>query len=165
MKPAIFPISADYPGQLFIMPKPSADHLQECIEHYRSDGVTTLISLLALAETKDLSLEDERAICEGEQVDFINLPIDDFGLPDREGFKSLIRDVSRRLRNNEGVAIHCRAGIGRSGMLTCCTLAGFLGSAQEAIDIVSQARGEAVPDTIEQHAFIIDIVQDMQTNL
>jgi protein-tyrosine phosphatase len=161
MTPSIFPISAKYPGQLFIMPKPSAEGLEACIRHYRSMGATIIISMLDRAEIEELSLQREGDICSDNQLEFIHFPIPDFGLPERESFKVLVRDVTSRLRDNAGVAIHCRAGIGRSGMLACCTLAGFFGSADTAIETVSQARGVEVPDTPAQRAFIADIAQDL----
>ncbi|MEP3348032.1 MAG: hypothetical protein ABJN34_03470 [Litoreibacter sp.] len=162
MTPSIFPIAAHYPGQLFIMPMPSATNLEACIEHYRAQGVNTVISMLSVGEVEELDLQAEAGICADKRLGFTNFPIEDFGLPEAEGFKALVRDISQRLRNGEGVAVHCRAGIGRSGMLTCCTLAGFLGSAEIAIDTVSRARGAEVPDTKEQRDFIAKISQEMR---
>lgn len=161
MKPSIYPVVADYPGRLFIMPKPSGDRLQDDLEHYNSMGANTVISMLAASEIDELSLHSEGDICAENQMGFINFPIPDLGLPERESFKDLIRAVSERLADGEAVAVHCWAGIGRSGMLVCSVLAGFVGSAQEAIEIVSQARGVKVPDTPEQRAFIISVAQEL----
>ncbi len=161
MTPTVYPITSNYPGQLFIMPKPSGERLHEDIKHYCSLGADTLISLLDHSEIQAFSLQNEGGICADNKIEFINFPIADFGLPDREHFKALTRDVTNRLNSGKGVAVHCRAGIGRSGMLTCCVLAGFTGSAIGAIEMVTQARGVAVPDTQEQRAFIISIVQEI----
>ena len=162
MKPSIYPIVSDQPGSLFIMPKPSGEWLDEDVAHYRSMGANTIISMLEPAEIEELSLQNEGVACADNQLDFINFPIQDRGLPDRDGFKDLISIVTKRLRNNEGVAVHCRAGIGRSGMLVCCALAEFLGSAVEAMDVVSRSRGVEVPDTEEQREFIVSIVQELK---
>lgn len=161
MKPSIYPIVSGQPGSLFIMPKPSGEWLDEDVAHYRSVGANTIISMLEPAEIDELSLQNEGVVCADNQLDFINFPIQDRGLPNRDSFKILIGTVTLRLRNNEGVAVHCRAGIGRSGMLVCCALAEFVGSAVDAIEIVSRARGVEVPDTQEQRAFIVSIVQEL----
>lgn len=162
MKPSIYPIVSDYPGQLFIMPKPSGEWLQEDIQHYRTMGADTIISMLEIEEISELSLQNEDDICVYNKLDFINFPIMDRGLPDRDAFKILVRTITKRLRKNEGVAIHCRAGIGRSGILVCCALALLIGSTDNAIEIVTQAHGVAVPDTQEQREFIFSIVKDLQ---
>ncbi|MEP5760479.1 MAG: dual specificity protein phosphatase family protein [Litoreibacter sp.] len=161
MKPSIYPIVSDYPGQLFIMPKPSGEWLQEDLEYYRFMGADTIISMLEAEEISELSLQKEDVVCADNKLDFINFPIMDRGLPDRDSFKVLVRTVTKRLRKNEGVAIHCRAGIGRSGMLVCCALAELIGSAENAIEFVTQARGVEVPDTQEQREFIFSIVKDL----
>lgn len=162
MKPSIYPIASEQPGSLFIMPKPSGEWLDDDVAHYRSMGANTIISMLEAAEVEELSLQNERIACENNQLNFINFPIQDRGLPDRESFKKLIGIVTDRLRKNEGVAVHCRAGIGRSGMLVCCALAKFLGSAEDAMDVVSRSRGVEVPDTEEQRDFIVSIVQEIK---
>ena len=162
MKPSIYPILSDQPGSLFIMPKPSGEWLEEDIAYFHSKGASTIISMLQPVEIDELSLQNEDVFCAENRLDFINFPIQDRGLPDREKFKELIGAVTKRLRNNEGVAIHCRAGIGRSGMLACGALAEFIGSAKEAIEVFSRARGVEVPDTEEQRQFIIEIVKELQ---
>jgi hypothetical protein len=45
-------------------------------------------------------------------------------------------------------------------MLVCCALATFIGSAENAIEVVSKARGVQVPDTQEQRDFIFGIVNE-----
>ena len=157
MKPSIYPVVSDYPGQLFIMPKPSGEWLHDDLKYYRSVGVDTVISMLESDEILELSLQKEGMLCADNMLDFINFPIQDRGLPKFDDFKNLVLNITERLKDNEGVAIHCRAGIGRSGMLVCSVLAALIGSAENAIEIVSKARGVRVPDTQEQREFILAI--------
>ncbi len=154
MKPSIYPVSGEYPGRLFIMPKPSGDWLREDIQHYRSHGIDVIISMLEQSEIRELSLEEEGDICRANQIKFLNFPVQDRGIPEKKNFEGYLGAVLKQLRNQKRVAIHCRAGIGRSAMLVCCALSSFVGSAQTAVQLVSQARGVEVPDTPEQRAFI-----------
>ncbi len=143
------------------MPKPSGEWLQEDIQHYRLMGANMIISMLEASEAKELSLQNESDVCKDNRLDFFNFPIPDRGLPDRERFKEVIHLVTSHLKDNKGIAVHYRAGIGRSGMLVCCALARFVGSASDAIELVSRARGVNVPDTQEQRAFIESVVQEL----
>lgn len=133
------------------------------MNYYRSMDVDLVISMLEHEEAVELSLQNEGSVCSDNNMDFLNYPVPDRGLPERERFKELIGVVRIRLVQNEGIAVHCRAGVGRSRMLVCSVLAGFIGSAQKAIEIVSGARGVEVPDTPEQRVFIDSIVSELES--
>ncbi|WP_299845308.1 protein-tyrosine phosphatase family protein [uncultured Jannaschia sp.] len=163
MKPSIYPIVAEYPGQLFIMPKPSGEWLEEDIQYYRSMGVDLIVSMLEHDEAIELLLNHEQIICFANGLNFVHLPTPDRGLPEKKEFMELISLIRKRLGRNEGIAVHCRAGIGRSGILVCSVLAGFVGSVTKSIEIVSAARGVQVPDTAGQLQFIEDIVRELGT--
>lgn len=154
MKPSIYLVGPKLPGNLFIMPKPSGEWLREDMAHYRAIGINTVISMLEPHEASELSLVDESAICVESGMDFVQFPITDRGLPEQVPFQNLVADIITRLRKAEDVAVHCRAGIGRSGMAVCCALLGFGHTVEEAIAVTSKARGVPVPDTPEQRAFI-----------
>ena len=154
MKPSIYLVASSLPGSLFIMPKPSSEWLTEDVEHYRFVGVDTVVSLLESDEVIELSLQREQAICVLHKIEFIHLAVRDRSLPSLEDFEDLVRTIVQKLQDGQGVAVHCRAGIGRSGMVVCGALLNFGHSALNAIELVSSARGVPVPDTIEQRDFI-----------
>ncbi|MBT7442781.1 MAG: hypothetical protein HN790_02295 [Methylococcales bacterium] len=68
----------------------------------------------------------------------------------------MVDDIFKRFENGQGVAVHCRAGIGRSGMTTIAVLVRYGLSVDDAITLVSQARGIPVPDTEEQIDWLYD---------
>ena len=161
MKPSIYPVPLAAPGRLFIMPKPSGEWLGEDIAHYRDLGVDVVVSMLEQTEAASLGLSNECVVCADHGVDFLSFPIADRGLPEAEAFKVLVRDVTNRIEDGQSVAVNCRAGIGRSGMLVSVVLAGFLGTAEEAIQTVSEARGVEVPDTAAQRSFVSTVVSSL----
>ncbi len=130
--------------------------------HYRSRGVDVVVSMLEPGKAGELGPDAEEARCRDAGMMFMCFPIRDRGLPDQAGFGALIATVTDRLEAGQGVAVHCRAGIGRSGMLVCCVLAPFVGSAARAVDLVTRCRGVPVPDTAEQRAFIESIVRERE---
>lgn len=154
MKPSIYLVATDLPGKLYIMPKPSGEWLNEDIAHYRLIGIDGIVSMLEHGEARELGLERQGEICAEQQIDFTQFPIADRGLPEIDPFKALVLGIVDRLKNGEDVAIHCRAGIGRSGMAVCCALMGFDYSPEDAMALTSEARGVEVPDTGEQRDFI-----------
>jgi protein-tyrosine phosphatase len=62
--------------------------------------------------------------------------------------------ISDALENGKNVAVHCRQGIGRSGLFAAGVLAGSLLDPEQAFEIVSSARGLPVPETPEQRSWI-----------
>jgi protein-tyrosine phosphatase len=142
------PVSAA--GSLWVMPCPTANQIVDL----RSKGVDFVLSMLPVTEARDLGMQDEAALCTAQGMTFHSHPIPDFGLPDLEPFIGLIADVQARLERGQSGAIHCRAGIGRTGMAAACTLVGMGHSADVAIRMVSEARGVSIPDTVEQGEFI-----------
>ncbi|MEM7041384.1 MAG: protein-tyrosine phosphatase family protein [Pseudomonadota bacterium] len=154
MKPSIYKITCEAPGTLFIMPKPSGDWLDDDIAAYRTAGMDNVVSLLTTDEAHDLSLQNERASCEAQSIDYVQFPIVDRGLPDSRAFFELVTNVRENLIGGRNVGIHCRAGIGRSGMLASCVLVSLGLTADQAVAAVSQARGVDIPDTEEQLDFV-----------
>ncbi|WP_118134358.1 dual specificity protein phosphatase family protein [Oceanicella sp. SM1341] len=155
MTPPIFRVETGAPGMLFIMPAPSGERLAGDIAHFRAMGADTVVSLLEPSEIAELSLAAEPEACRAAGLDFLHLPVPDFGLPERAPFEALAAELGERLRRGRGVAVHCRGGIGRSGTLVSCVTGAFCGSAEEAIARVTRARGVPVPETPAQRDFIL----------
>lgn len=154
MLPEIYLIADDLLGRLYIMPCPSGDHLTQDIAAYRARGVDTVVSMLAVDEAADLGLTDEGAICANAEMDFVSSPIKDFGLPDIMVFDALVERIVGLLRRGRHIAVHCRAGIGRSGMVTAAVLITMGADVDTAVQKVTTARGVSIPDTVEQGRFI-----------
>jgi protein-tyrosine phosphatase len=136
------------------MPKPSSEWLVDDVTHYRSIGVCKIISLLTNDEVAELGLAEERHVCGQNEISFLQHSIEDRGLPATDDFAMLVENTFVDLKNGVSIAIHCRAGIGRSGLLAACILQKTGLTADEAIEAVSEARGVAVPDTADQLDFV-----------
>ncbi len=134
-------------GRLAVMPKPVAGDL----ERWQAQGVQVVVSLLTLSEELELSLEDEVSRCATLGIEFVSFPIADRGVPDSaQSAARLIALIHERLKLGKSVVIHCRLGVGRTGMMTACVLASLGVHLNEAFEAISQARGLTVPDTAEQ---------------
>jgi len=120
----------------------------------KAAGIDTVVSLLEPAEAASLGLAAQQEACAALDLTFLNHPIRDMHLPAPAAFAGFAADVAARLRSGAHVAVHCRASIGRSGMLVCTVLGHFGYDSAAALSHVSKMRGEAVPDTHEQTDFI-----------
>src|SRR5205823_1851154 len=80
--------------------------------------------------------------------------IPDRGIPGPNSIDTATRTIGAELEHGGHVAVHCRAGIGRSCLIAAAVLVTGGYSADEAWAAVGRARGLAVPETAEQRAWL-----------
>jgi predicted protein tyrosine phosphatase len=122
----------------------------------RAHGASVLVSLIEPAERELLSIPDllDRARAHGLGVRA--LPIRDRSVPlpvQREELAALVRDIIAALGAGDTVVIHCRGGLGRSGLVAACVLRTLGLDATAAIAGVRAARPGAI-ETPEQLAWV-----------
>ncbi|WP_305985496.1 dual specificity protein phosphatase family protein [Roseibium sp. MMSF_3544] len=156
MTPSLYEIPVNAAGRLFIMPKPSGEWLDDDIKKLKLMGIDHIVSMLTPEEADSLALANEGQICKRNGINFTNVPVVDRGIPEVAIAKELALSINADMHAGSRVAIHCRAGIGRSGVVACCVLIGLGSQAENALEQVSAARGVLVPDTIEQRKFILE---------
>lgn len=149
--------------RLAIMPRPrGGDWLSDELSSWKSSRVDVVVSLLAVDEVADLGLSQEAALCEALEMIFVSFPIVDRGVPSSgEAFLGLVERLHGYLANDQGVAIHCRMGIGRSSLVAASLLVKSGLATSDAFTAISHARGMTVPDTSSQ----IDWVESMAAHL
>jgi len=131
------------------------DWLVDEIVALRNARVSTVVSLLEPRETAELELGAESLICARHAIEYMNLPVPDFGVPESmRAFVEFAGVVHERLVAGNTVAIHCRMGIGRSSLLAAAVL-GLSGlGLDESLRRIASARGLRVPDTEAQVAWL-----------
>jgi protein-tyrosine phosphatase len=147
-------------GRLAIMPRPrGGDWLRGEIASLRTSDVTDVVSMLTPEEEVELGLQSEPKFCRETGLHFHRHPVVDRGIPVQPGFDAFIDMLMPVLAQPGFIAIHCRAGIGRSTVVAAALLRRLGLSAQDAITLISNARGFDVPDTDEQLDFIYSLDQ------
>jgi protein-tyrosine phosphatase len=144
-------------GHLAIMAAPRRENpLDEALLSWKDEGVDVVVSLVEQGEMPGLA-EAERDLCEELNLDFIWFPLRDKTVPASQGdVSALAGRLADEILNGKSVAIHCRAGIGRSALLAACVLIHLHIDAAVALDMIAEARGTEVPETEAQRQWVLD---------
>jgi len=134
-----------------ISPHPAGgDQLKAEMEALMAAGYGHVTSLLEPDETEDLGLAKEEEICAEVGVRYHHLRTRDGSIPGFDRYATFIAQLAEELHDGRGLLIHCRHGIGRSGLVAI----GLLLQAQlpyvEAVERVAKARGALLPSTSSQ---------------
>jgi protein-tyrosine phosphatase len=125
------------------------------VRSLRERGVDILVSALTSDEVEELDLAKEPDYCYENGIRFLPFPIPDRDIPSSyESVRGFVDELSQELRGGKAVAIHCRAGIGRSSLLAACTLVVMGFSPDRAFELIREARGCNVPDTDLQRVWV-----------
>ncbi|RFF27682.1 MULTISPECIES: dual specificity protein phosphatase family protein [unclassified Wenzhouxiangella] len=118
----------------------------------------TVVTLMESRELETLGLDDLPARLRERFPLWLHLPIRDGDIPgnrwmDRWQFTRLV--IAALLAEGDNVAIHCLAGVGRTGTVAamCLVDAGF-GDGRKAIDHVRAVHNVHAAETPEQEAFV-----------
>jgi atypical dual specificity phosphatase len=96
----------------------------------------------------------ERADSPQLEMDSVHLPVPDFTAPTQEQLEQGVATITEALARGQRVAVHCGAGLGRTGTLLACYLVSREGvSPDEAIARVRAARPGSI-ETDEQEQAI-----------
>jgi protein-tyrosine phosphatase len=143
-------------GRIAIMARPRADDwLEPEVNEWKTCGIDVVVSLLEREEVSELGLQREAELCRSNGIDFIAFPIPDRGVPESQEASRIARFLAAGIRDGRSIAIHCRAGIGRSSVIAACALICSGTEAEEALSLIGAARGLSVPDTDEQRDWVV----------
>lgn len=122
---------------------------------WRRSGIDTVFSLLTAEEEQDLDLKNEGREVKAHGMDFGSLPIPDRQVPNSESeLSAILEQLDADLSSGKNIVIHCRQGVGRTGLVAACLLVTKGLAPKAAVKTISAARGNTVPETDEQRHWI-----------
>ena len=107
------------PGQLYRSPMPLSplDPGGSLLAEYKDSGIDLVVMLAGDEEAQRRTGHDLRQRYAQEGLDVLQFPIPDFGVPeDIEGLAAALEEVITQASSGKNLAIHCYAGLGRTGM-------------------------------------------------
>ena len=156
MNPDLYWIPGPWRGKLAIVTRPrGGDWLEDEAAGWRRAGLNMVVSLLEEEEANQLQLEREKDAAKLSGIDFVSCPIPDRSVPpSTPNVLALLKRITTTLDNGKNVAIHCRQGVGRSGLVAASALVSSGMDAGKATELVSRARGVTVPEIAAQLAWL-----------
>ena len=142
----------DNGSKLGIMARPRGDDWQEEeIIKLKKQNIGVWVSLLEPHEVSELGLRNQPSLCNKHDLDFINFPIVDRGIPEKGSkIEQLISQLFQKIQQGNAVVIHCRMGIGRSSIIAASILLQYGVTTEQILQKITSARGLKVPDTEQQ---------------
>jgi atypical dual specificity phosphatase len=108
-----------------------------------SDGVRAVVSLL--------NIPSDALVYEAAGFEFLCLPVPDGGAPTMEQAEEFVRFVTEQRAAARPVAVHCEAGLGRTGTMLATYLISQGDSAAAAIQRVRAVERVAIETSCQIH--------------
>lgn len=127
-------------GALLLTPCPGTreTNLEQAIENLKAAGATAIVTLMPDAEMIENGVGDLPPQTKARGMAWYHLPVEDEGAP-TEAFAAAWQQagpaIHSHLDNHEAVAIHCKGGAGRTGIVAAQIL---------------MERGLSMPQTVAQ---------------
>lgn len=111
------------PGKIYRSPMPFSRFYDPdwwVLPAYRQAGVQVVVVLTPWEEVRLKAGMDLPAAYAQAGMDVIYLPTPDFGTPAVSAFRPALDEALQAARAGQNLAIHCHAGLGRTGIFAAC---------------------------------------------
>lgn len=142
-------------GALWLSGLPvNGSHLDYFRDQITVQGITQLVILTEDHEISDLAPNYAHLLSSGDiGATIMRLPIRDFGVPDSlSAFRHVAEYIATLLQQGSRIVMHCRGGIGRTGLMACAVMIELGLEIDEAIGLVAASGSKC--ETTEQTDFL-----------
>ena len=161
MKPALYHIKTIGRGTLSAMAMPQANSLEDNLNDLRQQGIDKILCLMESSESVSLGLQPQETLCKNTGLSFQRFEIKDYDVPSLSDLRPLVTQLHTEITNGLHLVVHCRGGIGRTGIICSCLLIATGLNASDAMAQVTEKRGCIVPETATQ----IELIRQFEHGL
>lgn len=132
-------IPLDVKGKLYVSPMPFGpyDKANALLKLYKKYHIEFAVVLVTDSELERKARRNLLSIYEKNGIQPIRIPVADYTSPDLHQVAKTVDQVSGYLKAGAHIAVHCNAGVGRTGVMTCCIVHDIMKiPAEEAIAYV-----------------------------
>lgn len=153
-------VSCERKSKLFICSAPGRkDHkynrdLDMDLNDIKNNKVNVVVCLLEWTELKFLNILNYPKKAQEKGLLFYHLPIRDLCAPTQKELKVLIPVLVKHLSGGNNILVHCRAGLGRAGVICACCLIHFGLSGEKAINVVRTQRPGAIQSKKQEECIL-----------
>lgn len=141
-------LAFDFPGKIYrsAMPFSSYDPDGQLIPAYQNKEISVVVMLTGYEESMKVTGRNLKKEYKAQDFEVICLPISDFGVPKVAAMREAVTQVCAFSQKGRNIAVHCHAGVGRTGMFMACLAKIGMGLPPE--DSIRWVRG-FIPGAIE----------------
>jgi len=140
--------------QLIFTPCPGtkAVALSESVATLKQAGASMLITLMddsEMLENNAFGLPDE---CKKQGIEWIQLPIADDAAPSdafEKNWKSQKDNILNAINSKRSIAVHCKGGSGRTGLVIALILSAYGWSTEKIIEEVQRLRPKSLKNPVQ----------------
>ena len=136
-------------GRLIFTPCPGSKDtsLAEALDTLRAAGAEALITLMPSVELEQNQAADLPALCAERNLQWFHLPVSDEQVPQADfdaAWEQARGRIASLLGQGRSIAIHCKGGSGRTGLIAARILIDCGLSRAEAVALVQALRPKAI---------------------
>lgn len=102
------------------MPFSRFDPAGDLLREYKECEIAVVVMLVDDEEAMMQSARPLREIYRAQGITVVQMDIRDYGVPTMAELREKVRQVSEKAAEGHNVAIHCHAGVGRTGLFAAC---------------------------------------------
>jgi len=132
----------------------SHSSLTEDIQSIADWGASVVVTLMQIDELNRLGVSTLSAMVQSHNMLWLHRPIIDYSIPDNvfeAQWQETLITLRNALANNGRVFVHCRGGLGRTGLVVARLLIEYGWSPSAAIQCVRAVRPGSIETTEQEH--------------